>query len=151
MTPSEAEFSNHPSRSDRPLVSLPNRGLAAALGLLSLGLVLFAVTANVERAPVLPTAQPLSGPWSCSLAGEPVGPLVIDGLTYVLGPAASGETGTIAIIGKHTKTSEEFLKVQSGPLLDQFGVRLGFHNRAVVPHTLVLNVGPGSGIQCIPG
>ena len=153
---SPAEFTSSPIRLNRPLVAIapPRRWLAIVLGLASLALVLVAVTRLTwQDSSGRPTAQPLSGTWACSLAGQPIGALVIDGRNYMLGTADSGEprAGTIEVVGKHTKMQEEFLRVQGGPLLEEFGVRLGFHNRAVEPPVLVFNVGPGSGIHCLLG
>lgn len=138
---------------DRPLSALlgSRRQILIISGLLLLCLAILAAAAlGWLASAVKPSPQPLSGTWDCSLAGEPVGILSVDGWNYVLGSTDAGEpkVGTLerVVFGKYR---EEFIKVQSGTLRENFGINLGYHyHLAARPEALVFSIGPGSGIRC---
>jgi len=146
-------FSGGPRAIRRPWSTIPrsDRWTLIASVLLLVPVLLFSVaTTQWLASPATPVQSPLSGSWDCSLAGEAIGVLSVTGSTYVLGTPSAGEplVGTIERVGKHSKLQEEFIKVQSGTLREDFGIRLGFHNAVVEPEALVFNIGPGSGIRC---
>lgn len=150
-TASLGNFDGHYGPLDRPLgvVLESHRRALIISGLLSLLLMIFAAGAlGWLPSSVRPSPGPLSGTWGCSLAGEPVGNLSVDGWKYVLGPNDAGEqsVGTLEIVVYPGKYREEFVKVQGGTLSEKFGIRLGFH--VPKPELLVFNIGPGSGIRC---
>lgn len=134
-------------------VLAPHRRTLVLAGLLAL--LLAGVTATAPAwlsASVQPSPQPLDGTWSCSLAGEPVGTLSVNGTNYVLGPNDAGDpgAGVLELVVYATKYREEVIKVQNGTLKEKFGVNLGFHYDVPdQPQALVFNIGPGSGIRCI--
>lgn len=110
-----------------------------------------AIVGHLAGLPALPPVP--SGTWACDLAGEFAGTLTVEGLTYVFTDDSAGttEAGSLAMararLGATTRAG--IVRVWSGPLSDTFGVTLGFHNRAADPETLVFNIGPGKGLQCL--
>lgn len=153
MTATLEDFQGVPGPVDRPLGDLlgSRRGIVVTAGLLSLALAIFAAaSAGWLTAPAKPSALPLTGTWNCSLGGQPIGVLSVDGWNYALGAsdADTPKDGTLrrVIYGKYR---EEFLKVQGGALKDHYGVNLGYHYHiAGKPEALVFSVGPESGIRC---
>lgn len=113
------------------------------------------------RAPAVPQAwlqlvpepqQPPSGTWTCDFAGEAVGTLTVTGWQYALGTTAAGEpqSGTLEPLGGRAgKNRATYVQVESGPLKDNFGIRLGIHDDSAKPENLIFNLGPGSGIRCV--
>ena len=154
MTASLGDSLGFRGQSDRPLRALlgARPRVLMAHGVLAISLTLLAAAAALGwlTLSAKPSPQPLSGTWNCSLAGDPVGVLSVDGWNYVLGSNDTGEAtvGTMerVVFGKYR---EEFIKVQSGALSEKFGVNLGYHyHLAAKPEALVFSVGPGSGIRC---
>ena len=94
------------------------------------------------------------GSWGCAIAGSPAGNLVVDRTSYSF--TAAGEDGASpgklasfrARLGARTDAS--MIKVTTGPLVDDLGIRLGFYNAAANPAVLVFNMGPGKGLLCSP-
>lgn len=82
------------------------------------------------------------------MAGETIGQLTVAGWNYVLQANGAGfpQVGSLerVVYGKYR---EEYVKVQSGSLREQFGVKLGHHSRT--DGTLVFSIGPQSGIHCV--
>lgn len=135
----------------------PRRRSLIISGLLALALILMTAVplglhlSMVTPAPPLAASSPLSGTWGCSLAGEPIGNLSVDGWSYVLGSKAAGiqPAGVLERVVLGGKYHDEIIRVPSGTLREEFGVKLGFHyNVAGQPEVLVFNTAPGSGIRC---
>lgn len=101
------------------------------------------------------TPMPLmpAGQWSCTMSGDFVGTLAVEGPRYVFTAMDGVENppGSMATekarLGARTRAS--LVRVWDGPLKDTFGVSLGFYNRAADPQTLVFNIAPGKGLQCL--
>jgi hypothetical protein len=93
------------------------------------------------------------GTWSCAMSGEFMGTLSVEGPRYVFTSAETDEAGAGAFatansrLGRNSRSG--LIRVWSGPLKDTFGVSLGLHNRGGDPETLVFNMGPGKGLQCL--
>lgn len=135
------------------------RGLVA-FGIAALSIAVL-VAASLPWEPIsskrgaqpLAGTQPLDGNWSCSLAGEPIGTLSVEGWDYALGSndGVGQASGALEVVILWSKHHEEVIRVQSGDLRDRFGVKLGYHYKvADQPEMLVFNIGPGSGIRCSP-
>ena len=94
------------------------------------------------------------GTWACALSGEFVGTLSVEGPRYLFTSAATdeAEAGALAManarLGRGSRAG--LVRVWSGPLKDTFGVSLGLYNRGAEPETLVFNIGPGKGLNCLP-
>jgi hypothetical protein len=106
-----------------------------------------------QLAGLSPLPPPPTGTWSCALSGEFAGTLTVEGLTYVFADTMGGtaEAGALATTRARlgAKSRASLVRIWSGPLSDTFGIALGFHNRAASPETLVFNIGPGKGLQCL--
>lgn len=150
-TASLEDFQEYRAPQDRSLGALAGSrpwGLFA-FGLLALSLAVYAAAAPGSLTSPA-KASPLSGTWACSLGGASVGTLSVEGWKYVLGSSEGGykTVGTLqhVVYGKY---HEEYLKVQSGALKENFGVNLGYHyHLAGKPEAVVFNVGPEAGIRC---
>jgi hypothetical protein len=111
-----------------------------------------AVIAVVGQLSGLAPLPPLpSGTWACTLRGEVAGTLSVEGTRYQFTTSGTEAHGTLAVkrarLGYQSRAS--LVRVWSGPLKETFGISLGFHNRAAEPETLVFNIGPGEGLQCL--
>jgi hypothetical protein len=154
VTATLEDFREHAGPLDRPAGTLSGSrgGILVVTGLLCVAAAVYtATTLGWLASPATPTTtQPLTGMWSCSLAGESVGTLSVDGWTYDLGSGQAGapKDGLFkrVVFGKYR---EEFLKVEGGTLAEKFGVNLGYHYHiADKPEALIFSIGPGSGIHC---
>jgi hypothetical protein len=93
------------------------------------------------------------GMWTCTLSGELAGTLSVDGPRYVFWNAATDQAaaGSLATansrLGRNSRSG--LIRVWSGPLKETFGVSLGLHNRGGDPETLVFNLGPAQGLECL--
>ena len=96
-------------------------------------------------------APPPVGTWSCALPGETMGVLAVDGWRYTL--TTEGEQprgGTLAPVGgQGLKNMSAYVRVESGPLKDDFGIGLGLHYEQAEPDNLIFSMGPGAGVRCV--
>ncbi|MGB3339326.1 MAG: hypothetical protein WBA73_19295 [Devosia sp.] len=107
-----------------------------------------------------PTASPQSlrgaapspaGRWNCSFGDETAGMLTVEEWRYTLtidGERASAGT-LVPVGGQAIKNKAAYVRVESGPLDDRFGLGLGVQDDTAEPDTLFFNRGPGSGVRCI--
>ena len=67
------------------------------------------------------------------------------------GDGAPQASGALEVEILWSKYHEEVIRIPSGALRDNYGVKLGYHYKvAGQPEMLVFNIGPGSGIRCAP-
>ena len=149
----------------RPMGMLSTNGENAFRTLVAaIGLALAPLAGALNRAPVAPEAatvaaplmrivpeeqQPPKGTWSCALPGGTVGTLTASGWHYELAAAGISGAGEFEPIdGRAAKNRATYLRVTSGPLREQLGIRLGLHDYVGGPGSLTFNIGPGSGIRC---
>jgi hypothetical protein len=90
------------------------------------------------------------GAWNCVFTGETAGMLTVDGWRYTL--TIGGELpkeGTLAPVGGRTpKNNAVLVHVESGPLKEDFGIRVGLHTDRAEPEKLIFNIAPGAGVPC---
>jgi hypothetical protein len=124
-----------------------------AVAALSVAMLVGAELVLSSTAPdiLLDTEAPFAGTWSCSLTGETRGVLTVTGWRYTL--TSNGERprmGTLAQVGgRNPKQNPALVRVESGPLKDDLGIRVGFHDERTEPENLIFNLGPGAGVNCV--
>jgi hypothetical protein len=118
--------------------------------------VLLLVVAELVGSPAVPqqlkgAAPPPAGTWNCALPGETLGMLTVEGWRYALTiDGAQPRVGTLAPVGgQGFKNKAAYVRVESGPLKDEFGLGLGIHLDVVEPDNLIFNKEPGAGVRCV--
>lgn len=126
------------------LVALP--ALAVA-GLAAAGLALPS-TASLSRLDREPSP---TGAWSCSFTDKTAGTLVVNGWSYMLSvDGAQPRWGILSPVGGRTpKNNSALVHVESGPLKEDFSIRVALYDDKAEAENLIFNTGPGAGFQCL--